>query len=212
MKRRLPHLIAALALAALTACGSGSAEPFGAKLPDGFKPSQASEPAGSPGASHAEEPDGHGGEDHPDKADHEKAPDGTDPHDEFKYTAEKPPPETFRDPDVDGGRTGSGKLRLQMKITPACIEPGGVIEVTMKTKPDVQVAFFTQFKEAPSGKMRVYEGRTNALGLFTQKVPSDPDQMPHQYVVQGAAADDKGSDGGHSGQWFHVVAEEGGCA
>ena len=203
MRRSLPHLIASALLALLVACGSGSAEPFGSQLPDGFKPGtpDASTGGGSPKPDGSAEPEA--------EDSHEDEEEGG--HVEGKYTAEDPPSETFRDADVDGGRTGSGKLHLQMRITPGCAEQGGEIEVTMKTKPDVQVAFFTQFKEEPSGKMRVYEGRTNAAGLFVQTMPVRDDQMPLQYVIQGAAADDKGSDGGHSGQWFHVVAEKGGC-
>lgn len=209
IRNRLSPLIAATALVALAACGgdANSAATLD-QLPDGFKPTPSrSAPSGaastgtgkpastvpSAGASH-----------NSNKPEHKE-------NSEFTYTAERPPPETFRDPDVDGGRTGAGKLRLQLKIVRGCIEPGESITVTMKTKPDSQVAFFTQFKEAPSGKMRVYEGRTDSRGLYSATVPSDPDQMPYEYVIQAAAADDKGSDGGHSGQWLHVVAEKGGC-
>lgn len=204
MMKRLPPLAAALLMAALSACGSGAAEPSSAQLPDGFRPATESP---SPGGSPGETEKGHEGEN---KGEHEGEGEG-ESHDEAKYTAEAPPPEIFRDPDVDGGRSGAGKLRLQVKIDPGCVEQGGKLTVTLKTKPDVEVAFYTQFKEEESGKMRVYQGRSDAAGLYAQTLDIREDQLPMQYVVSAAAADDKGTDGGASGQWFHVVAKKGDC-
>lgn len=213
MRRYFPILAVSLALVLLAGCttqGTATGIPTGGTLPDGFRSEtpgsgtaspEASE-GGSPRSSVSGKPD-----EHPDDGDSHK----DDGDSNYKFSAENPPPSGFRDPDVDGGKTGAGKLSLKVKIDPTCAEQGESILVTLKTKPDVQVSFFTQFKEEPSGKMRVYEGRSNAQGLYSQRLDVRSDQEPFQYTLFGAAADDKGTDGGHSGQWFHVVAEKGGC-
>lgn len=167
---------------------------FGSRTPDPA-PSRSSASSSKPSVS-ASKSQASGKEDEP-------------KNDPPKYAATNPPPQSWRSPDVDGGATG--KLRLYLRINPGCVEQGKTVTVHFKTKPDVQVAFFTGFKNA-DGRSTMYDGRTDAFGFWSKTISVRSDQAAGQYDLFAAAADDKGSDGGHSGNWYFVVGEPGKCA
>lgn len=143
----------------------------------------------------------------------EEKHDESEPHDgslSAKYSKEAPPPDGFRPADTGDSPSGAGRVPLEMRTRPGCVEVGGSIEVTLRTKPDMEVGILSNIP-AEEGKAREYRGRSDGGGLFTKVLAVPSGLRPGNYDILSAAADDRGDDGGRSGSWFVVVAEPGGC-
>lgn len=124
-----------------------------------------------------------------------------------KYSVEEPPSTAFRRADSGESFSGNGKVPLELKIEPGCVEPGDTLAVTARTKPDVQVGLLTNLPGDAAGRGQEYRGRSDARGLVTWTLSVLPKTTPGNYTMFGAAADDNGNDGGRSGTWLFVVGQ-----
>lgn len=196
--------IAAMILAVTAAACGGSA------VAD--RAGRAGSPASSSAASASVDPSSSAAASSTPKPGETADPDGDHDHEgetttTGKYSVEEPPPTTFRRADSGESTSGSGKVPLELKIEPGCVDPGNTLVVTARTKPDVQVGLLTNLPGDAAGRGQEYRGRSDARGLMTWTISVLPKTTPGNYSMFGAAADDKGNDGGRSGTWIFIVGQ-----
>lgn len=204
--------LAAFAIFALGACG-GSSKPQAHG--SGPTPQLTSLPAPSysvsvkPSAKPTERPPGHEGETEEEHAEHENDPNTIS----GKYAPDRPPPSEFRRSDAGEGVTGRGAMPFEMKIDPGCAVPGQIVEVTLRTAPDLSFGMQSSIPESEENERSAKAiGRTDHRGLYLWKLKIPANMQPGTYDVLAAVADDKGDRGGKSGHWLFVVAHPGDCS
>jgi hypothetical protein len=127
------------------------------------------------------------------------------------YSAKNPPSTEFRRADTGESATGSERIQLALRIVPGCAELGSVVRVTARTKPDARVGLLSNVP-TQQGKASESDGRSDANGYFEWLLQIPSNTAVGNFEIMAAAADDKGPDGGRSGDWLFVVAAPGGCS
>lgn len=207
-KFRFALLTTAIALA-LGACG-GSSEPGAeaSKPTVSTSPSSVASTTPSPSVGSTARPPGHEHESPEEHAAHEDDPNTIS----GMYAPDRPPPSGFRRSDAGEGVTGRGAMPFELKIDPGCAVPGQVVDVTLKTGPDLMVALRSSIpEEDDENDSAEVHGRSDITGLFTWRLKVPANMQPGTYDVLAAVADNKGDRGGKSGHWLFVVAEPGKC-
>jgi hypothetical protein len=137
----------------------------------------------------------------------------SEPHDgsvSKKYSKDNPPPDTFRRADTGETTAGSGRVPLELRIKPGCVELGSATQVTVRTKSNAQVRLLSNVPQE-DGSYSETTGRSGPDGLFDWRLVIPTRIGTGNYDVFAAAADDRGDDGGRTGSWILIVAAPGDC-